>query len=79
MRDEIGNVPEFREVMMTFNSELKEISVELGKYNMNESLANWKALIKSTGEFHRNFRSFYMMVAFLAGVDVTSAACMRAA
>jgi hypothetical protein len=39
----------------------------MSKYNLNENLANWKALIKSTGEFHRNFRSFYMMVAFLAG------------
>ena len=34
---------------------------------MTENLANWKPLIKSTGEFHRNFRSFYMMVAYLAG------------
>lgn len=53
--------------MVTLNAELKEISIEVGKYNLSENLANWKALIKSTGEFHRNFRSFYMMVAYLAG------------
>lgn len=34
---------------------------------MNEDLKNWKALVKATGEFHRNFRAFYMMVLFLAG------------
>jgi hypothetical protein len=28
---------------------------------------NWKALVKATGEFHRNFRAFYMMVVFLSG------------
>jgi hypothetical protein len=67
LRDEVANYPELREVMMSLNMELKEISVELSKYSINENLSNWKALIKSTGEFHRNFRSFYMMVAFLAG------------
>lgn len=67
MRDEIGNFAEFRDIMMSLNSELKEISIEVAKYNMSESLVNWKPLIKSTGEFHRNFRSFYMMVAYLAG------------
>jgi hypothetical protein len=46
---------------------LKEINVELSKYNMNENVANWKALVKATGEFHRNFRAFYMMVVFLSG------------
>lgn len=34
---------------------------------MSENLINWKALVKATGEFHRNFRAFYMMVAYLAG------------
>lgn len=34
---------------------------------MNEDLKNWKALVKATGEFHRNFRAFYMMVLFLTG------------
>lgn len=53
--------------MMALNGELKEISIEVAKYNLSENLANWKPLIKSTGEFHRNFRSFYMMVAYLAG------------
>lgn len=34
---------------------------------MTESIANWKGLVKATGEFHRNFRAFYMMVVYLAG------------
>jgi hypothetical protein len=41
--------------------------VELSKYNLNENPQNWKALVKATGEFHRNYRAFYMMVVFLAG------------
>ena len=52
---------------MCFNSELKEINVELSKYNISENAQNWKALVKATGEFHRNYRAFYMMVVFLAG------------
>lgn len=56
-----------KELVVCFNSELKEISMELVKYGLSESLQNWKALVKSTGEFHRNFRAFYMMVVYLAG------------
>lgn len=41
--------------------------MEVSKYNLSENLQNWKALVKATGEFHRNYRAFYTMVAFLAG------------
>jgi len=51
---------------MCFNSELKEINVELSKYNISENAQNWKALVKATGEFHRNYRAFYMMVVFFS-------------
>ena len=67
IRDEVASAQEFRELLVCLNSELKEISQELAKYNLNESLQNWKALVKATGEFHRNFRAFYMMVVFLSG------------
>lgn len=53
--------------MLCLNSELKEISLELNKYNLSENPQNWKSLLKSTGEFHRNYRAFYMMVIFLSG------------
>lgn len=67
MRDEVVGGFELKELVVCFNSELKEISMELVKYGLSESLANWRALVKATGEFHRNFRAFYMMVAHLAG------------
>jgi hypothetical protein len=67
IRDEVANAPEYKELVACFNSELKEINQELGRYNLNENLQNWKALVKATGEFHRNFRAFYMLVVFLAG------------
>lgn len=67
IRDEIASQSEFKDLMMCLNSELKEVSMELGKYNLNENIQNWKALVKATGEFHRNYRAFYTMVAFLAG------------
>ena len=63
----MANVAEFSELVGLFNSELKEISMEISKYGMSENLQNWKALVKATGEFHRNFRAFYMMVAYLSG------------
>lgn len=67
VRDEVANQAEFKELVMCLNSELKEINVELGKYNINENPQNWRALVKATGEFHRNYRAFYMMVVFLGG------------
>jgi hypothetical protein len=67
IRDEIANNSEYKELMMCLNSELKEISSELTKYNINENPQNWKALVKATGEFHRNYRAFYAMVSFLNG------------
>lgn len=67
IRDEIASQSEFKDLMMCLNSELKEISMEVSKYNLSENLQNWKALVKATGEFHRNYRAFYTMVAFLAG------------
>ena len=66
LRDEAINIYEYKELAGCLNSELKEISVELAKYSMNENLTNWKTLVRATGEFHRNFRAFYMMVAYLA-------------
>ena len=67
IRDEIASQSEFKDLMMCLNSELKEVSMELNKYNLSENIQNWKALVKATGEFHRNYRAFYTMVAFLAG------------
>lgn len=67
IRDEIASQPEYKELMMCLNSELKEITMEVNKYNISENPLNWKALIKATGEFHRNYRAFYTMVIFLAG------------
>ena len=67
VRDEIGNSPEMREIVSYLNGELKDISSELGKYGLNDNPQNWKALVKATGDFHRNFRAFYMMVAYLSG------------
>lgn len=67
IRDEIASQSEYKELMMCLNSELKEISQELNKYNLSENPQNWKALVKATGEFHRNYRAFYTMVAFLSG------------
>lgn len=67
IRDEVANQPELKELLMCFNSELKDINGELTKYNINENVQNWKNLVKATGEFHRNYRAFYMMVIFLAG------------
>lgn len=32
---------------------------------MSDNLSNWKGLVKATGDFHRNFRAFYMMVCYL--------------
>jgi hypothetical protein len=67
IRDEAASNPDFRDLLACFNSELKDISIELVRYSLNENVQNWKALVKATGEFHRNFRAFYMMVVFLAG------------
>jgi hypothetical protein len=49
IRDEVGNVPALQELVACLNSELKEIGLELAKYNINENPQNWKALVKSTG------------------------------
>ncbi|CAM5999461.1 unnamed protein product [Sphagnum balticum] len=35
IRDEIGSIPETKDLVICFNSELKEISIELSKYNLN--------------------------------------------
>ena len=49
IRDEVANQPEYKELMMCLNSELKEITTELGKYSITENPQNWKSLIKATG------------------------------
>ena len=49
IRDEIASQSEYKELMMCLNSELKEISQELNKYNLSENPQNWKALVKATG------------------------------
>jgi hypothetical protein len=49
IRDEVGNVPALQELVISLNTELKEIGSELAKYNINENPQNWKALVKSTG------------------------------
>ena len=58
---------EFKELVVCLNSELKQISTQLSKYSINENVQNWKSLVKATGEFHRNFRAFYMMIVYLSG------------
>lgn len=58
---------EFKELVVCLNSELKQISTQLSKYSLNENVQNWKSLVKATGEFHRNFRAFYMMIVYLSG------------
>jgi hypothetical protein len=35
LRDEIGNFPEYKDIMITFNMELKDINNEVAKYNMS--------------------------------------------
>lgn len=67
VRDEVANNADYRELVLCLNYELKDINQELSKYTLNEDLKNWKALVKATGEFHRNSRAFYMMVLFLSG------------
>lgn len=49
IRDEVASLPECKELVTCFNSELKEISLELSKYNISENPQNWKALVKATG------------------------------
>lgn len=49
IRDEVVNSPDYKELVACFNAELKEISLELSKYNINENLQNWRALVKATG------------------------------
>ena len=66
LRDESTNYPDCKEVASLLNGELKDISGEVSKYGLNENLSNWKGLVKATGDFHRNFRAFYMMVCFLS-------------
>ena len=65
MRDEATNYQDCRELVNLFNSELRDISTEVVKFGLNDNLNNWKSLVKATGDFHRNFRAFYMMVCFL--------------
>jgi hypothetical protein len=35
IRDEVANQPDYKELMMCLNSELKEIATELGKYTIS--------------------------------------------
>lgn len=67
VRDELAGVAEMRDLVSCLNGELKDISGELSRYGLSDNPQNWKSLVKATGDFHRNFRAFYMMVAYLSG------------